>query len=87
MNLEQLRRVDVSVALRRTQPRMSEQLLNRAKVRSPLQQVRRERMTEGVWTDAGARASGRVPANESIDAPGRQPSASIVDEQGLTSIR
>jgi hypothetical protein len=36
IHLEQLRRVDVRIALRRADPRVTEQLLNRAQVRAAL---------------------------------------------------
>ena len=55
VDLEQLRRVDVRVALRRAEARVAEQLLNRAQVRAALQQVRRERVAQRVRADAQPR--------------------------------
>ena len=74
VHLEQLRGVDVRVALRRAQPRVAEQLLNRAQVGAALQQMRRERMPQRVRADAEPRARRRgVPAHQPIDAPHGQP--------------
>ena len=60
IHLEQLRGVDVRVALRRRQLHVPEQLLNRAQVGAALQQVRRERVAQRVRTDAEARAAVRT---------------------------
>ena len=74
VHLEQLRRVDVRVALRRAQARVAEQLLDRAQVGAALQQMRRERVAERVRADAGARAARRdVAPHEPVDAPRGQP--------------
>ena len=52
VRLEQLRDVDVRVALGRAQTRVAEQFLNRAQVGARLQQVRRERVPQRVRADA-----------------------------------
>ena len=56
VHLEQLRGVDVRVALRRAEARVAEQLLDRAQVRAALQQMRRERVPQRVRADADPRA-------------------------------
>ena len=84
VDLQQLRRVDVGVALRRAQARVAEQLLNRAQVGAALQQVRRKRMAQRVRADAEPRAArGDVAADQPIDAADAQPRPAVVHEQRL----
>ena len=84
VDLEQLRGVDVRVALRRAEARVAEQFLNRAQVGAALQQVRRERMPQRVRADAGPRAARRhVAPHQPVDAPHGQPPAAIVHEQRI----
>ncbi len=74
IRLDQLRGVDVGVALRRAQARVAEQLLNRAQIGAALEQVRRERVPQRVRADAEARAARRhVPPHQPVDAARRQP--------------
>src|SRR3989338_355073 len=86
VHIDQLRRVDVSVALRRAQARVTEQFLNRAQVGPTLEQVRRERMTECVWTDAQTGAALRhVAAQHPVHAATGQSRAAVVDEEWVFS--
>ena len=73
VDLQQLRGVDVRVALRRAQARVPEQLLDRAQVGAALQQVRRERMAQRVRADAPSAArSGDQPIDAAtVSAPPR----------------
>ena len=81
VHLEQLRRVDVRVALRRRELYVSEQLLNRTQIRPCLQQVRRERMSQRMRADAESRAARRdVTRDQALDAATRQARAAEVDE-------
>ena len=81
---EKLRGVDVSISLRRAETRVSEQLLNRAKIRTALQQMRRKRMPQRVRAHAGSHAARRrVPAHETVDAANGKTCAAIVDEQRI----
>ena len=76
VDLLQAAHVQVGVALRRAEPRMAEQFLNRAKIRARLQQVRRERVPEGVRADAlGDRGFADVAADDAIDAARGEPRA------------
>lgn len=79
IDLDELRCVHMGVALRGAQSRVAEQLLNRAKVRTALQQVCRKRMPQCVGTDAELGAALRhVPAQKPIDAAPGQPTSSII---------
>jgi len=72
----------VGVALCGAQTGVPEQLLDRAQVCSPLQQVGGKGMAQRVRTDAVTPARrGDIAPDESVDAPRRQTPASIVDEQ------
>src|SRR5580765_4219700 len=82
VDVEQLRRVDVRVSLRRAQTRVAEELLDGAQVGAALQEVRRERVPERVRADAEPRTGGRhVAPYEPIDAPRAERGAAIVDEE------
>ena len=52
VDVQQLRGVDVRVALGRAEARVAEEFLNRAQVGAALQQMRRERMPQRVRADA-----------------------------------
>src|SRR5437879_13926713 len=63
---------------------MAQQLLNRAQVGAPLQEVRREGVTQRVRADAHARtAGGDIAPDQSIDASDRQPRSAVVDKQRI----
>src|SRR5437899_2348100 len=86
VDLEQLRGIDVRIALRRAQARVAEQLLNRPQVGAALQEMRRERVAQGVGADAQARAAcGDMAPHQAVDAPHAQPPAAVVHEQRLIS--
>jgi hypothetical protein len=81
---EQLGDVDVRIALRRAQPGMTEELLNRAKIGAALQQMGCERVPERVRADPGSRAGRRdMAANQPIDASRRETAAAIVHKQRI----
>src|SRR5580765_2206755 len=85
VDLEQLRGVDVRVALRGAETGVAEQFLDRPEIRPALQQVRREGMTQRVRADPHPRAAGRdVAAHQAIHAPGRQAPTAEVQEQRIT---
>src|SRR2546428_7706207 len=71
-----------SVGLSRTDAGVPQQLLDRAQVRAALEQVRRVRVAEGVWGDAGPRnrelARG---AQAAPDVRGRQPPPAAREEE------
>src|SRR5947207_14521424 len=84
IHVEQLRGVDVRVALRRADARVAEKLLNGAQIGAALQQVRRERMPQRVRTDPRARAArGDVTPHEAIDAAHGEPRAAVVHKQRI----
>ena len=61
---------------------MAEQLLDRAQVRAALQQVRRERVAQGVRVDAALeRGVPRPDAQPAAHVGGRQPAAGLAEEQ------
>src|SRR5437764_15478559 len=69
VGLEQLRCVDVRVALSGAQAGVAEELLYRAKVGAGFQQVGRERVPQRMRADAVARAErGHVAAHELVHA-------------------
>jgi hypothetical protein len=81
IHIEQLRRVDVRVALRGRQLHMAEQFLDRAQISAALEQVRRKRMAQGVRADSETRAArGDVPCDEALDASPCQACPAKVDE-------
>ncbi len=81
VDLQQLRRVHVGVALRRAQSRVPEQLLDGAQVGASLQQVRGKRVAQRVRADAEPRAAcSDVAADQTIDAARAQPGAAEVHE-------
>ena len=85
VHLEQLRGVDVRVALRRAQARVAEQFLDHTQVGAALQQVRGEGVAQRVRADPPARAAGsHVAPHEAIDASRRQPPTAEVQEQRIT---
>ena len=68
VDVEELCRVDVRVALSSTQTGVAKQLLNRAQVGAALQQMRCEGVPERVRADAGPHAAlRRVPPHQPID--------------------
>ena len=71
------------VELRRAQIRMPEHLLNAAKIRSPLEQVRRERMAEDVRVHAlrVEACPGGEPSEDEERAGPRQASSLDVEEE------
>ena len=76
IDLDQLRGIDMSVALGRAEARVAEQLLDGPEVGAALQQVRRERVTQGVRADSQSRAALRdVPPQQAVDAASGQPAA------------
>jgi hypothetical protein len=63
---------------------MTQEFLNGPEIGATLQQVRRERMPQGMRAHPGADAAGEgVPSDEAIHAPYGQACASIVDEQRI----
>ena len=87
IHVDQLRGVDVRVALRGAQPRVAEQLLDRAQVGAALQQMGRERVAQRVRADAHARAALRdVAPQQAIDAAAGQPRPAIVDEERIRGL-
>src|SRR5688572_5054133 len=80
--LNQLRRVDMCVALGRTEPRMAEQLLNGAQVRAVGKKVCCKRMPQRVRADAElCPALRHIAPHEPVDAPCREPFAAVIQEQ------
>lgn len=71
----------VGVDLCRGQPTMAEQLLNTAQVRALLQQMRREAMSQNVWTDATCPARhAPVSVEQPCDAPDSQSRPESIEE-------
>src|SRR5215208_1399869 len=84
VDVEQLRRVDVRVALCRGELHVAEELLDRAQVSAAFEQVRRKRMPQGVRADPEPSATGRhVTCDQSLDAAASQTRPAKVDEQRL----
>src|SRR5262245_8643974 len=83
VDLAQLRRVDVRIALRRRQLDVPEQFLNRPEVGAALEQMRGKRMAQRVRADTEAGAAPRhVPREQALHAaPGEAPSAIIHEER------
>ena len=81
IGVNELRGVDVRVALRGAQPRVTEQLLDRAEISAALEEVRRERMAQRVRADAVAFGDHSVPTHQAVDAPDGEAPASIVQEE------
>src|SRR5918993_1762371 len=82
VRLDQLCGVEVCIALRRAQPSVAEQLLDRAQVGAALEQVRGKRVAQRVRADAEPGAAlPHVLAHESIDAPRREAVSLVVQEQ------
>ena len=82
---EQLRRVDVRVALGRAQTRVAEQLLNGAQIGAALQQMGRKGMSQRVRTDAAGRWQMRRIARTSRSMSGRSAAAAVVHEQRIAA--
>ena len=81
IDLEQLRGVDVRVALRGAEARVAEQFLDRSQVGAALKQMGGEGVSQGVRADARARAAGsHVAPHQAIDAAHGESSATIVHE-------
>lgn len=88
IDLQELRRVDVRVALRGRELHVAEQFLDRAQVGAALQQVRRKRMPQRMRRDAEARAARRdVLGNEALDAPPAEARAAEIHEQRVHALR
>src|SRR6185503_18392777 len=88
VDIQQLRRVDVRVALRGGELHVAEQLLDRAQIGAALEQVRRKRMPQRVRADPEARAArGDISGDEPLHTPPGQTCPPKVDEQrfGLSS--
>src|SRR5262245_17293486 len=86
VHVDELCGVDVCVALRRAQARVTEQLLNGAQVGAALQQMRGKRMTKRMRTDAQAAAAQRhIAPHQAVYAPAAQARAAIVDEQRIAA--
>src|SRR5262249_51145498 len=84
VDAEELCGVDVSISLRRAEARVAEQLLDRAKIRATLQQMRRKRVAQRMRAHARPHAArGGMPAHETIDAADCETSAAIVHEERL----
>ena len=84
VHLDQVRGVDVRVALRRAELRVAEQFLDAAHVGAALQQVRRKRVAQRVRRDAEPRAAERdVLAHQPVHAARREPLSAVVDEQRM----
>src|SRR5688500_15066248 len=81
IHLNQLRRVDMCVALRGAQSRVPQQFLNGAQVGAALQKVRGKGVTQRMWTDAELGAAlGHIAVHQPMDAASRQSRAAIVHE-------
>src|SRR6185295_16218283 len=81
VGLHQLPDVDVGVPLGGGQTGVSEKLLDRAKVRTCLEEVCGKRVTQRMWADAVAGAArGNITPDKLVDAAGRQPASLIVEE-------
>ena len=84
VDLDQLRVVQVGVLLRRRKRDVPQQFLDRAKVRAGVEQMCREGMTKRVGRGAAAdRSAAKILVEESPDASGRDPAASVVDEERM----
>ena len=84
IHLNELRRVDVGIALRCADAGVAQQLLNHTQIGAALQQVGRKGMAQRMRTDVGERAEHRnVPAQQPIDAPPGEPPPARVDKQGI----
>src|SRR5262245_18374080 len=84
IHLGELRRVQVRVLLRRRERGMAEQLLDRAEIRAGLEQVRRERVTEGVRRDLFRKPRGpEAPLEQARPRARRQTSPARGDEKRL----
>jgi len=72
----------VGVTLRRAQPRVAEQFLNRAQIGAGLEQMGRKRVAQRVRADAaGDRRLPHVLANDAIDAPGGETAAAQIQKK------
>src|SRR5262245_32829127 len=88
IDVEQLRRVDVRVALCGRELHVAEQFLNRTKIGAALKQVRRERVAQRVRADTEPCAAGRhVTRHETLHASPRQAGATEVEEQRVPGLR
>lgn len=72
--------VDMRIYLRRRNICMTEHLLERAKVRTPLEQVSRKRMPQGVGMQLRKTHSSTILLNDVVHAAPRQASAAGVEE-------
>ena len=82
VDLENLPGVDVSVALGGREARMAQKLLNGTKIRPAAEEVGREAMAQGVWTDLGLQGQGPDPRGDEVsDASICQSTTAMVDER------
>src|SRR3954463_15816842 len=82
IHLDEVAGIEVCVALRGAQARVSEQVLDPAKIRTALEQVGGERVTQGVRADPETGAAERdVAPHQPVHAPGCQARAAVVYEQ------
>ena len=88
IDLGNLGRTHMRVALRRGDASVPQQLLDRSQIRATFQQVRRKRVAQGVRADAqpGARLR-HVAADDSIDATPGEPAAAVVDKERIVPSR
>ena len=84
IHVDQLGGVHVSVPLRGTEPRMTEQLLDGAQISATLQQVSRKGMAQRVRADAHSRAALRdISTQQPVDASaGQAPVAAAEESNG-----
>jgi hypothetical protein len=80
IRLDELRGVDVRIALRRGEASVAEQFLNGPQVRSPLEEVGGKGMPKRVRTDPEPRAAGsNILSDQPIDAARRQAPPLLVE--------
>ena len=88
VDVEQPAHVEVGVALRGAELRVAEQLLNRPQVGAGAEQMGREGVPQGVWTDAlRNRGCARRLAHDAIDAARGQAAALEIQEERIPSAR
>src|SRR5262245_43755228 len=86
VHLHQPADIEVRVALRGAEARVAEQFLNRAKVGTGLEKMRRKRVPKRVRADAaGERGLAHVPAHDPIHAAGGESLSAKIQEERLPS--
>ena len=84
IHLLESRDIQVRVALRGRQSRVSQQLLNRPQVGPGLEQVRRKGMPQRMRADPlGDRRLADIAPDDAIDAAGREASAAEIQKQRI----